>query len=542
MNDRDSRSLTRRTLMLGGAAFGLASAVTGCSNEGRGGSSGDNDEAARSKVRPAYLRYTGVSPDLAGEEFGIPDAFKRYPAEPVDVINDPPGDGKPISVTTYTNAPIPPKLEQNAFWQELNKQVGSPITISLTPSSEYMQKFATAVAGNKLGDIFTVGNIPQIPQLLEARAVDLTPHLSGDNVKKYPFLANLPAAGWNASIFNGKIYGIPIPRGAISSKVLYSREDILEAEGLKAEVKSADDFLELCKALTDSRRNRFALGKAPTEYVWNMFDIPNRWSEDGGSLTSYLVHEGHEQAFELLNRLWKSGYIHPDAFAGQNFDVKARFGNGSSPLALDTFTAWATYLQVAVDKEARIAITSPPKHDGSGPGRIWLGAPTIANTAISKSAEGRVESLLGYLNFLAAPFGTQEYLFRKFGIEGVDYDLVDGNPILNDKGKSETKLGQEYLADSPWAIFLPKEGSSEAAFNAMKEVCPTAIPDPVAGLYSETNVRKGPQIGEAIDNVIDDIIQGRKPISAWAPAVKKWRSDGGDQIAEELAKALADSH
>jgi len=33
-------------------------------------------------------------------------------------------------------------------------------------------------------------------------------------------------------------------------------------------------------------------------------------------------------------------------------------------------------------------------------------------------------------------------------------------------------------------------------------------------------------------------VQGRKPVSAWATAVKKWKSDGGDKIAEELAQAL----
>jgi len=36
----------------------------------------------------------------------------------------------------------------------------------------------------------------------------------------------------------------------------------------------------------------------------------------------------------------------------------------------------------------------------------------------------------------------------------------------------------------------------------------------------------------------NDIIQGRKPVSTWADAVKKWKSGGGDKIAEEYAQAL----
>jgi len=127
MSVYDARPLGRRAVLAGGAALGLAGAV-GCSNDGRGASGAGNDEAARSKIRPAYERYTGVKPDLAGAEYNIPDAFNKYPADPVQAINAAPGDGKPITVTTYTNTPIPPKLEQNTFWQEFNKRVGSPVT------------------------------------------------------------------------------------------------------------------------------------------------------------------------------------------------------------------------------------------------------------------------------------------------------------------------------------------------------------------------------------------------------------------------------
>ncbi|GAA1545647.1 extracellular solute-binding protein [Kribbella lupini] len=538
MSTGDSR-IGRRALLGGVGALGLTGVVGGCSNEGRGGTAGKGGNAPQSQVRPAYVPYTGVKPDLAGAEYNIPNAFTRYPADPVRAVTTPPGDGKPIQVLTFTNTPIPPKLEQNRFWQEFNQRVGSPVSISLTPSVDYTQKFATSVAGDQLGDIFMVGAVPQIPSLLEAKATDLTPHLSGDKIKKYPFLANLPELHWNSCIFGDKIYAVPVPRGAISSQALYSRADILEKQGVKAEVKSADDFLELCKALTDRRQNRFALATSPTPFVRNMFDMPNTWSEDGKKVVSYYEHEAHEQVFEILRKLWTSGYIHPDAFSGQNQDMKVRFGNGSSPLVVDTFSAWPSYLQTAVDPNARIGIIGPPKHDGSGQGKIWLGAPNLSTTAIGKKAEGRVETMLAYLNFLAAPFGTQEYLFRKFGLPVVHHKVVDGNPVLTDRGFSETQLGLMYTADGPWTIFLPeKEGNSALEFEAMKRLCPDALANPVAGLYSETNVRKGSQLTADMDQLTSDIIQGRKPVSAWAGAVKKWKSGGGDKIAEEYAEAL----
>ncbi|GAA4995494.1 extracellular solute-binding protein [Actinopolymorpha pittospori] len=534
----ESRPLSRRAVLAAVGAVGLSGALAGCSNAGRGGATGANDAASKSKVRPAYIRYQGVEPDMSGAEYNIPDAFNRYPAQPVQAIADAPGDGRPIQVMTFTNTPIPPKLSGNQFWQEFNKQVGSPVQVNLTPSVDYDQKFATAVAGDKLGELFMIGGVPQKPQMLEAKAVDLTSHLSGDRIKKYPFLANLPETSWNSAIFDGKIYGVPIPRGAIQSQALYARKDMLEGAGLPVEVKSADEFIELCKALTDKRKNRFALAAVPTQYVRNMFAIPNGWSEEGGKLVSNLEDPAQEDALQILQKLWKAGYIHPDAFTGQNQDLKTRFGNGTSPLVFDTFSGWPTYLQT-MDKEAEIAIIAPPAHDGSGVGRTWLGPPTISVTAISKKAEDRVETLLAYLNFLATPFGTKEYLFRKYGIDGVDYKTTDGSPVLTDKGFSEVQLGLQYQADGPWTIFLPeRQGSAEACFNAMKELCPQSIQNPVAGMYSETDNRKGGQIGGDINDVTNDIIQGRKPVSAWAPAVKKWKRDGGDKIAEELYGAL----
>ncbi|MGW7683979.1 extracellular solute-binding protein [Kribbella sp. NPDC054772] len=533
----DAQSLSRRALLGAGAAIGLSGVMSGCSNAGRGGGAGGNDTGSKEKVRPAYVRYDGVKADLAGEKYGIPDGFLRYPADPVQAIADRPGDGKPIEVMTNTNTPIPPNVTQNAFWQQFNERVGSPVRLNLTPSVDYDEKFATAVAGGKLGDLFMIGNVPQKPQMLAAKAVDLTPHLAGDKITKYPYLANLPETSWNSAIFDGKIYGVPIPRGAISSQVLYARKDILDAQGLPATLKSADDFVALCKELTDKRKNRFALADLPTQFVQNMFGIANGWREADGKLVSNNEDPAQQEALTLVQKLWKSGYIHPDAFTSQNQDRKTRFGNGTGPLVLATFSGWPTYLQT-MEEQAEIAIIAPPAHDGSGPGHTWMGAPSLSVTAVSKTAEDRVETMLAYLNYLAAPFGTSEYLFRKYGIKGIDHRVSDGNPVLTQKGFSETQLALQYQADGPWAIFLPeRKGSTEACFNAMKEICPEAETNPVDGMYSETQSRKGGQINRDLNAVTSDIIQGRKPVSAWAPAVKKWKSSGGDKIAEELYAA-----
>src|SRR5439155_8314858 len=104
--------------------------------------------------------------------------------------------------------------------------------ISVVPASDYNDKFATVVSGD-LPDMFQIRTyVVDIPALLAAKCQDLTPYLSGDAVKEYPNLANIPTDCWKAwTIHNGGIFGIPVPRAQLG-QTLFRRDDILAARGL----------------------------------------------------------------------------------------------------------------------------------------------------------------------------------------------------------------------------------------------------------------------------------------------------------------------
>ena len=52
-----------------------------------------------------------------------------------------------------------------------------------------------------------------VPQFLEQQGADLTPYLSGDAIKDYPALANIPTRAWknSGSVYNGKVIMVPKP-------------------------------------------------------------------------------------------------------------------------------------------------------------------------------------------------------------------------------------------------------------------------------------------------------------------------------------------
>jgi putative aldouronate transport system substrate-binding protein len=525
------RDLGRGALGIGSlVALGTAGAtgLTGCSNEGRGGDAvGDNTGLEL----PTYVRYEGVEPDLKGED-GVNDAMLTYPEDPQKVTEGAPGDGEDFGIFTLTNNPAPPAMDKNEYWQEMNNRLGCTMKVSVVPTGDFADRFQTSIAGNKLPEIFSYfpGDVPSLPSMLSERATDLTSLLSGDAVKNYPFLANIPTDAWRSCAIGGRIYGIPIPRGGAQSSVMYTRQDLLEDEGLEV----------TCEELTGSKR--YALGSAPTGFIRQMFEIPNGWSETGGKLTSANEHEAQQDALEATRKLVADGLVHPDAFSVDQPKRKTWVINGTTPLISDTLTAWPDFNNYPLPDGFRLKVLQPPMAEGGGMAPIHHGPYSQNITSISKNAEDRAEALLQVLNYFAAPLGSEEYTFKMYGIEGVDHELEGSDPVLTEKGRNEVQLALRYVAQGPWVTYMP--GNPDVAqdqFDAETALIPTAVKNPVTGLYSETQSRKGNQIGSALGDVETDIIQGRKKVSAWADAVATWKKNGGDTMRDEYQEALAEA-
>lgn len=540
----------RRTLLKSGggalAAAALGSSIAGCSNAGRGGNAGAAASQNASVKLPTYIRYTGVKPDLAGNDAGVTDAFFSYPMNPKKATTGVPGDGKPITALVQTSAPIPPGVSSNRYWQQLNKLVGSDLQLTITPASNFPDKFATTVAGGDLPDMTEIAaGTAALPQLLAAKAQDLSEHLSGDAIKDYPFLANIPTNSWKACVFNGGIFGIPVPRGVLSTSVVYRREDLFKAQGIDASISNFDDFFALCQKINAPGKNRWALATTPIDYLREMLGVANGWKNDGGKLTSAYEASEQTEALAAGVKLVKAGVVHPDSFSDSVHEqAKTWFNGGSAYMIMDTYSALpGFYGQNTAGKSFDVGFMDLPGFTG-GQGKIWLGNPTITVTAFAKSAASRVKPLLQVANWLAAPFGTEEYLFRKFGVTGVDYRLQGSDPVLTSTGNSEAQLGQfavQYLTDTPMPLYypgLPKVAKAEYAHQ--QKVIPGGILNPTIGLYSGTDASKGGQLTTKMTDTQNAILQGRQPVSAWEQAVKSWRSGGGDTIRGEYEKALAD--
>jgi putative aldouronate transport system substrate-binding protein len=532
----------RRFLQGVAGTVATGAALTACSK------SKTKDTAANNaKVQlPTFRPYSGVRPDLAGDAAGIEQTFLRYPASPVQAITDKPGSGGSVSALTIVYTPVPP-VGKNKYWQALNKALGVDLKMQLTPSADYQNKFSTVIAGGNVPDFVQVaGAQSQLPKLLAAEFQDLTDFVSGDAVKDYPFLANLPTDSWKATVYNGGIYGLPIPRAAVGP-IMFSRSDIIKQKGLNGDPTSFAEFLELCKELTDHRHNKWSMAtpSGALIFVQEMLGVANGWKIENGKFTSALELPETKEAVAAVAKLAKAGCFHPDSLS-TTVNTGDLFGNGTTPLIYNNYTIWGAYMRTykQVSPTINLAGMIPPSYDGKTKAVLWEGSPSYSLTAVKKGSKTRVKELLRIANWLAAPFGTREYLLRKYGVAGVDYKLDQTDPILDAQGQTEVaNFTATYIADSPQVIYEPGMPTvAKAEHTYQEKAIPMTIPIPTLGLFSDTSSTKGAQLNTMITNTQNAIWQGHKPMSAWDDAVAQWRTIGGNAIRKEYQESYAKAH
>jgi putative aldouronate transport system substrate-binding protein len=454
-----------------------------------------------------------------------------------------------VSALLRATEGIPPQKSDNPFWQELNKRLGVELKINYVDNAGYLSKVQTTMAGGDLPDVVQLtASIPNLSGALTAEFQDLSEFLGGDRAKDYPALAAIPTLSWQNVVIDGGLYGIPYPQPPISSFVM-ARADIIQAKGLKAaDLKDGQEFLDLCRELTDVKRNKYAIGPFGTALaaVQQMVGVPNIWRVEDGKFTSQYETEEYKDSLDIVRTMWKQGLMHPDAFTSANTS-KQWFGSGVTALVRDGWSAWPSYLQTYKSTSPDIEIEGVvlPKWDGGGQADTWLGSGIYTFTALKKSSDpARTKTLLSILDWFASPFGSAEYLFRRYGVSPRDYTLQGSDPVPTDTGATEVgHMVLSYLATIPPVIYnagLPQ--ATKDLYAAEVRLAAATAPYPLAGLFSSTQLTKGATVAKNLGNLQNDILQGRKPVDDWEAGVKAWRSGGGDQIRREYEEGYARAH
>lgn len=539
---RTSPAISRRGLLAGAGVVAAAPLLAACgSSRGKSSGPGTTGADALKKALPNYVPSKAVTADIpsapgAGGAASDP-AFLSYPASPAQTVSGRPGSGGTYLTRTPLWGAIPPS-NGNAYYDAVNKALGATLRLQPADGNTYV---------DGIPPLFASGNLPdwiQIPGWANAKLnlgsaldhfVDLTPYLAGDNVAKYPNLANIPSPAWQSGVWNGKLYGLPcFPSAGGFGGYIFYRKDVFEAAGVSPELKNADDLFNLGKQLTDANKGQWAF-----DDLWPFLKFPyglfNKWSADAsGKLVNQYETDNMIEALSFAAKLAKAGYVHPDALASNTQQGQQRFWSGKVLIQGGGTGGWdgddakgGTAANPKYNRQAFKVFSATGGTPGIelSPGAGWF---SYLNKKLSDT---QVRECLAIANFLAAPYGSREYLLVNFGAEGADYAMTGGNPVLNDKGQKEVATGYQFLV-SPPAVTLVKSGFAQVVrdFAAWQA---DAVKHAVKPLFYAMNIAEPPQyasLEQQVEDTMKDVRFGRKPIDAFKASVDTWRKQGGDQL------------
>jgi putative aldouronate transport system substrate-binding protein len=499
---------------------------------------------------PTYIPFQGPKPDLPGTPQGVPPAFTSFPRDLVRSVALPPGKGGDISIMTYSSGAPPNALDQNTAWQEVNKQVGANLQFPIISLADYNGKLNTIVASGELPDMFAIATImatgsglPSLPQFLDAKCANLTSFLSGDAVSQFPNLANLATVAWPNATLGGKIWGVPTPRGGVLGVALMENARLLDAVG-NPPLTNADEFMAAAKSLTRGG-TQWAIAASPLTWCLEVFGAPNNWSTANGTLTKDLETDAYKAAVAYTRALWDAGVMHPDSPTLTTTQGTGHVYAGDTAFyVISGFIAWVGAWNAAMAADPggfKLRTVTPFPHDGKGTAQQFLGNGASSVVYLKQAPEDRIRELLGVLNYLSAPFGSQEYLLMQYGVEGVDFSFdANGTPVRTQKGTQDLTVPWANVNSGPDIIYNANDSNNYATITHQLESDAVAIgiPNPTVGLYSPTDAKMGFTLTRTFMDGVNQIIYGRADVSTFDQLVADWRKNGGDQIRGEYEEAL----
>ncbi len=549
----NSRSgLSRRGFLtstaVASAAVGGMPLLSACGGQGSGGQEGRvSDEELRSILPTYQASDAAVDPDIASENGSSPGYTRWIPQNELGVsVPEPRGGGADLTAMTplWGTQPRP----GNAYWTAMDEGIGVRMNWRIQDGNVYGQKLAAMLASSDIPDLVCIPDWEfdgQIPQAISSRFADLGPYLSGDTVLDYPNLAAIPTEAWQASVFGGALRGLPMPQNSDggSGTLLFYRQDIFDTNGW-TQPTSAQEFYDFCMEITNARDRVWAIDD-PLWFAERMYGVlpeskPLYWRRENGRLINRVETEEFVEALEWTRTLFEAEVVHPDAVAATG-DSAVRFAAGECLMYTQGSGNW--YPTVAEQRAS-----NPDFHmnamdffapDGGQP-VLWTCNGASIWTFVNKNlSEERVRAALELANFTAAPYGTVEHRLRQYGIEDTHYTLEDGLPVRTEQGNAEVVPESYVFICSPESVIAsPDLPQVTEDFTAWQQRNFGFAQDPVfIGRQVQEPARLA-GISDGFDDLVNDVVRGRRSMRDLRNAVDDWRRNGGDELRDFYQRLL----
>lgn len=537
-------------LTLGVTAGGV---LTACGGSGTAA----NPVKSKKLVLPSPIPAHPADGEVISTIANVPPAFVSYP-KPWVSVPEKPGKGGSFTTMQINYQPPPPTLSKNTWLQEFNRRIGATQKATLVSDETIAQKTQTFIGSGDLPDIFylNLGKAPAAVSAVQQGAfIDLSEYLSGTGDKAFPNLGRIPQVSWQNSAISGGLFGVPRPEPLLASGMPLYRADWVRRMGGSFPT-NADEFADFLKAFHSGNpigtgQKTWAWGSVSPgdqECIMTMFGVPNLWLLSGDKLVKDIESDEFEACLEWLVTMWKAGVFHPNSASNTYQQHQDLWTSGQLGLFGYGLLPGLTYLPFTPVKGVKdpyndiAPVLSPGVHGGKG--HYYQGIGNYGMFCIpAKHAKdkARVRELLGIIDYMAAPFGSEEFTFMNYGIEGHNYSMKNGIPTPSTNTALQAELASAY-GPSPFEvnIFIPGPPSHSVSVQKYyEESVPGSVANPVANLITPTLIAKDADLTRTIHDGFIAIVTGRQSLSGGLKSLRhQWASQGGEKLRQELQDAL----
>lgn len=368
---------------------------------------------------------------------------------PSDSAPEPDVGGEPVTLSWYVNYSwFTTPWGQNAVSKAITEQTGVDIRF-IVPTGSETEKLDSMIVSNTLPDIITLWSLePKISEMISSGLVYPLNELADEYDRQWYEVTNKGRLDWFTQP-DGNIYGYPNSSFSYSDFKTYDkiysnqtflvRKDIYEAIG-SPDMTTPEGFIQ---AVRDAAKLFPEVDGQPLipvgaheftregcdsfdRYLMNFLAVP---SEKDGRAYDRFTDPEYIRWLKVFRQLTEEGYLLPDIFWDKRVQMGEKVANGRYFCMLYQRTDIADQQKALYAKNPErvyIAVDGPRNSNGDNHTLPCAGISGWTQTFVTKNCQ-HPDKAIELMTYLMSEQG-QKMVY--LGIEGLTYDMVGGNPVI----------------------------------------------------------------------------------------------------------------
>jgi putative aldouronate transport system substrate-binding protein len=406
---------------------------------------------------------------------------------------------------------------KDEYWTKFQEVSKSQLNVEWIPSGDYDTKFDLVLASGNIPEVIVANSItrPTLQNAVKQGAFwDLAPFL-GD-FSHYPNLKNNSYKDvWNYMSTEGGIYGVPRNRPQIDLSIKI-RKDWLDKFNLPVPA-TLDEYTAALKTIVNGDPDGngkkdtvgligqgFLLADGDGSFLSAFGGLDPIYDKDGGMINKFLT-PNYTDMVTYFRQLYADGILAKDFSLIKQTQAEEMFNTGRAASYARNIWRDYSFEQEIKKVQQQAQVISLPPMKGPGGVSIQLSTPFSGAFYISKKVpEAKVKQIL---DFFERTTTLEQTDYNYYGIEGIDYTMVDGQQQLTEVGK------KQVTANGTGAIF-------PLAYNNKMKVINAAAPK----AYNDAKMKSVEEYANVGKFDPFSIINSSTWIDIWPKYSAEWQS------------------